>query len=56
VRYLEGENGGKDLLRYQENDTLKAKKSDKKDASIPEIYEGAQEGLKELDKLENKVP
>jgi tetratricopeptide (TPR) repeat protein len=55
VRYLEGENGGKDLLRYQENEVLKTKKkSDKKEYTIPEIYEGAVEGLKELDKVENK--
>ena len=55
IRYLEGENGGKDLLRYQENDVLKSKKkSDKKEYTIPEIYDGAVEGLKELDKAENK--
>jgi len=57
VRYLEGENGGKDLLRYQENEVLKtSKKTDKKEYTITEIYDGAVEGLKELDKLENKVP
>lgn len=56
VRYLEGEDGGKDLLRYQDNEVLKSKKkSDKKEVSIPEIYEGAQNGLKDLDKIEGKI-
>lgn len=57
VRYLEGENGGKDLIRYQENEVLKtSKKSDKKELTITEIYDGAVKGLQDLDKVENKTP
>lgn len=56
IRYLEGEDGGKDLSKYQDNEVIKmTKKGDKKELTIPEIYESAKNGIKDLDKAENKI-
>lgn len=56
VRYLEAEDGGAALEKYEDRDLLSSKAKGKNSGdSIPQMYEKAKAALKELDKVENKA-